>query len=470
MALEPDLERVVPHNRRYNDMIKRTRMNRRQFTTAAAAASVAASTTFAAPNIIRAQDAVTLRYFLWDTNQQPAYQEVADRFTEANPNITIQIEQLGWDDYWTALQTGMVSGDVPDVFTNHLSRYPELAGRNQLVDIQPLVERDGVDVDQYEGDLAELWSRDGARYGLPKDWDTIAIAYNMEALDAAGIDPSVFEEWTWNSEDGGQFHEIVAQLTVDEAGNTGADEGFDMGSVTQYGFAHGIGDAYGQTAWSHFVASTGWNFIDAPWTPPFHFDDERFIDSIQYFADLKNVHGFSVPEAELSGLNLEAVFASRRSALIPMGSWLINWVADNVDFEFGFGRLPSGPEGRKSMFNGLADSIWTGSPHQEEAWEWVKYLGSPEAQEIIGTWGVVFPAIPSAAETAMAAWDEKGLDVSPYLDQAQEEDGTFLFPIVDQASEFVAIVTPVMEAVGLGQSQAADVFPAMNDEVNSLYD
>src|SRR3546814_481533 len=132
-------------------MIKRTRMNRRQFTTAAAAASVAASSTFAVPNIMKAQDAVTLRYVLWDTNQQPAYREVADTFTEANPNITIEIEQLGWDDYWTSLQTGMVSGDVPDVFTNDLSRYPELAGRNQLVDLQPLVERDGVDVDQYEG-------------------------------------------------------------------------------------------------------------------------------------------------------------------------------------------------------------------------------------------------------------------------------------------------------------------------------
>ncbi|HLU34233.1 MAG TPA: sugar ABC transporter substrate-binding protein [Thermomicrobiales bacterium] len=450
-------------------MANRYRMNRRQFTTAAAAAGAAASATFAVPNIIKAQDAVTLRYFLWDTNQQPAYQECADKFTEANPNITIQIEQLVWDDYWTALQTGMVSGDVPDVFTNHLSRYPELAGRGQLVDIQPLVERDGVDVDQYEGELAELWSRDGARYGLPKDWDTIAVVYNKEMLDAAGIDPAIFDEWTWNPDDGGTFHETIAALTVDEAGNTGADEGFDKSKVTQYGWGHELGDAYGQTAWSHFAASLGWNFIDAPWTPPFHYDDERVIKTIQYLADLKNVHGFSVPEDQVSTMNMEAVFAARTAAIIPVGSWLINWIADNVDFEFGFGRLPSGPEGRKSMFNGLADSIWTGSEHQEEAWEWVKYLGSAEAQEIIGSWGVVFPAIPSAAEAAQAAWDEKGLDVSPYLDQAQEEDGTFLFPIVDQASEFVAIVTPVFQSVALGDAQAADVFPGMNDEVNALY-
>ena len=33
------------------------------------------------------------------------------------------------------------------------------------------------------------------------------------------------------------------------------------------------------------------------------------------------------------------------------------------------------PNGRKSMFNGLADSIWVGSKHQDEAWKWVKFLG-----------------------------------------------------------------------------------------------
>lgn len=446
-------------------MASRFRLNRRQFT----AGAVAASATFAVPGIIRAQDAVTLRYFLWDTNQQPAYQECADTFTKANPNITIQIEQLAYDDYWTALQTGMVSGDVPDVFTNHLSRYPELAGRNQLVDIQPLVERDSVDVTQYEGELAELWEHEGARYGLPKDWDTVAFGYNKDMLDAAGIDPAVFDEWTWNPDDGGQFHEIVTKLSIDETGKTGADDGFDMTKVKQYGFGHELGDAYGQTAWSHFAVSTGWSFIDAPWTPPFHWDDERIAKTIQYLADLKNVQGFSVPEAEVSGVNIESVFASKRAALVPLGSWLINWVADNVDFEFGFGRLPAGPEGRKSMFNGLADSIWTGSKHQDEAWEWVKYLGSAEAQEIIGKWGVVFPAIPSAAEIAEKAWKDKGLDVSPYLEQAQEENGTFLFPIVDQSSEYVAIVEPVMQSVALGRAKAADVFPDMNEEVNALY-
>ena len=85
-----------------------------------------------------AQD-VTIRYSLWDTNQLPAYEQCATAFEEANPNINIEIEQLGWDDYWTAITTGFVTGDTPDVFTNHLAKYPEFVELGQLVDIQQIV-------------------------------------------------------------------------------------------------------------------------------------------------------------------------------------------------------------------------------------------------------------------------------------------------------------------------------------------
>src|SRR5690606_4276838 len=142
------------------------------------------------------------------------------------------------------------------------------------------------DVNQYEGELADLWSRDGARYGLPKDWDTIAVVYNEDALSAAGLDPSVFDEWTWNPDDGGSFQEIVAQLTIDENGNNGLSPDFDKTSVAQYGLAMGMGDPYGQAGWSLFAASTGWRFMDEPWGEEYHFDDERVIKTIQNLADL----------------------------------------------------------------------------------------------------------------------------------------------------------------------------------------
>ena len=83
---------------------------------------------------------MTLEYWLWDANQLPAYQQCATNFMAKNPNIKVNITQKGWDDYWSGVQNGMITGSAPDVFTDHLAKYPEFASKSQLVDIQPFVD------------------------------------------------------------------------------------------------------------------------------------------------------------------------------------------------------------------------------------------------------------------------------------------------------------------------------------------
>ena len=56
---------------------------------------------------------VTLNYWLWDDNQQAAYQACADAFHTANPNITIKITQTAWDQYWQNLTTQLAAGERP---------------------------------------------------------------------------------------------------------------------------------------------------------------------------------------------------------------------------------------------------------------------------------------------------------------------------------------------------------------------
>ncbi len=418
---------------------------------------------------VSAQDAVTIRYQLWDGNQLPAYQQCADAFTAANPGITVQVEQLGWDDYWTGITTGFISGEAPDVFTNHLAKYPEFVALEQLVDIQPLVERDGVATDIYYPGLADLWTRDGARYGLPKDWDTIAVIYNVALLEAAGVDPAVMDTWTWNLEDGGEFQQVIAQLTIDSNGNNGLSPDFDPTNVAQYGFVpDGMGGAYGQTQWSPFAVSTGWTFNNGVWGDEYYYDDPRFIQTIQWWADLNLVHGFAPSFEEVSSLGASTMFQAGNIAMTMNGSWMIGSFLGS-EFEVGFGRLPAGPEGRKSMFNGLADSIWVGTQHLEESWAWVKFLASLECQSIVGQSGVVFPAIPEAATMSLDMRAEAGVDVSAFVEQANEEGGTFLFPIADYAGEISTIMTEAMDAVSLGTARAEDVFPDANDEINDLF-
>jgi multiple sugar transport system substrate-binding protein len=413
---------------------------------------------------------VTIRYQLWDSNQQPAYQACADEFHKQNPNISVKIEQLGWDDYWSGIQTGMVGGTAPDVFTDHLAKYPEFAAKNQLVDLQPLIDKDKVDIGQYIKGLADLWARDGKRYGLPKDWDTIAIFYNTDMLQKAGVDAAALKDLTWNAQDGGTFGKLIAQLTLDSNGKNGLDPAFDKTKTVQYGFVpQGPGAPFGQTQWSMFAVSNGFKYIDGPWATKFYFDDPKLAETLQWYADLALVKGFSPAYADYKANGAGAFFQAGKGALTTDGSWNIGTYVQSSKFKVGFAPLPKGPEGRKSMFNGLADSIWTGSPHQAEAWEWVKFASSKTCEDIVGKTGVVFPAIQSGVEASLAKRKADGLDVSAFTDQALDPTGTFLFPITDHGSEIATIMSPQLDSIMLGEKKAADALKEANDQINALF-
>jgi multiple sugar transport system substrate-binding protein len=168
-------------------------------------------------------------------------------------------------------------------------------------------------------------------------------------------------------------------------------------------------------------------------------------------------------------LGANSQFAAKKGALVPDGSWMISWYLNNTDFPMGFASIPSGPEGRKSMFNGLADSIWIGSQNQDQAWEWIKFLGSPACQEIVGTYAVVFPAIPSAVEIAVASHQEKGVNVAAFSNLTETEGATFLFPVTDYASQISDIMTKAMDRIFIGGEPAATVLPEADAEVDGLF-
>ena len=59
--------------------------------------------------------------------------------------------------------------------------------------------KDGFNVNQYQEGLADLWmGQDGKRYGLPKDFDTVAIFYNKKLIDDAGVKEADLQNLTWN--------------------------------------------------------------------------------------------------------------------------------------------------------------------------------------------------------------------------------------------------------------------------------
>jgi multiple sugar transport system substrate-binding protein len=410
---------------------------------------------------------VTIKYALWDANQLPAYQKVAENFMAKNPDIKIVIDQAGWNDYWTSLQTSMVGGTAPDVFTDHLAKYLDFASKDQLVDIESYVKRDKVDTSAYLPGLADLWTKGGKRYGLPKDWDTICIVVNKDIQKEAGVTDAELANLTWNPKDGGSFEKVLGKLTLDKNGNNGLSPKFDPKNIVRYGMEIQHSDDRGQSQFSCLALSTGWYYTDGTFKANYHFDDPRFIQTISWMLAMTK-KGFICPY-DVTALSNSTLFPAKKAGSTLDGSWMIGYYANTVGFPVTFVQPPVGPVGRKSMTNGLADSIWSGSQHKEEAWKWVKYLASPEAEAVVGTFGVVFPATKEGTNNALAAYKAKNMEVSAYTSLATGKGTTFVYPVLDNGVKVQEIMTQAFDTIFLGKGEVAATLKAANAKVNALF-
>jgi multiple sugar transport system substrate-binding protein len=407
---------------------------------------------------------VLLRYQLWDTNQKPVYQKCADKFQQRNPDIRVQIENKNWGDYWSGLARGFVGETAPDVFTDHLGKYPQFA---QSEVIEPVNTR-SVDMNQYLPGLARLWkSPDGKQYGFPKDWDTVAIVVNEDMLAKAGVSRQQLDSATWNPEDGGTFQQIVARLSIDDDGRRGDQPGFDPNNVKVYGLAFDPnGLTYGQTTWAGFAASLGFKLLDKnPWGTRYHYDDPRFAQTFDWWRTMIR-KGYMPSLEQARTLGQTAAFQSGRAALAIDGDWTISTYSATEGVKVGYAPQPAGPKGSWSMYNGLADAIWTGTKHKPEATKWVNFLASKDCQSIVGSSAVVFPAIKSEIPKAVATHEKNGIDVSAFTSYI-ESGNTVLYPITDKAPQINLIVQPTLEEFLNGDDDALKVMKDMNEQVNN---
>jgi multiple sugar transport system substrate-binding protein len=422
----------------------------------------------------------TIEYWLWDSAQQPGYQKCVDAFQQANPGLRIHISQYGWNEYWSKLTAGFIADTAPDVFTDHLAKFAQFADLKVLRPLDELGPTKDINDADYQPGLAELWKgQDGHRYGAPKDWDTISIFYDNAALKAANVDPAVLQNLTWNPRDGGTFEKLVAHLTIDAKGVRGDQPGFDKNHVKTHGLsAEGSGGGgWGQTQWSAFTGSAGWQATDKnPWGTHFNLDKPAFQDTLRWYFGLVK-KGYMPTYDEIGGANPIGTDKEIQSGIAAMGlsgSWMISTFSNLTDangkkLDIGIAPTPIGPTGKRaSMFNGLADSVTTLSKQPENAAKWVKFLSSEQCQDIIGQSGVVFPARPKGTELAVAYnKSQRKLDVTPFTRQVEDKT-TFLFPVTSNAADITALMAPRMDAVYIGSAPVSSL-TTLNNQLNGLF-
>jgi multiple sugar transport system substrate-binding protein len=336
-----------------------------------------------------------------------------------------------------------------------------------LVDLAPYLRRDRLDTSIYTPGLLDVWGRDGRQFGMPKDWDTVALLVNIDLARKAGITMEQLRNMDWNPKDGGSFEQVMRRLTIDAAGNDASSPRFDPRHVAVHGFqTAGAGGMIGQTEWSHFAVSNGFGYQDKPWSGKFHYDDPRLVDTIAWIAGLP-ARGLSASYQDSKGLGADGMFVAGRTAMIAEGSWMIDYFARAAKFQYAWLPLPRGPSGqRATMRNSLADSIWVGSRVKDEAWKWVRYMASPDCQRVVAGYGVVFPSIEGLPAQSVAAQRKRGIDSSAFLQMSREH--TFLTPIADNSAQIDALMKNAIESVLMGQQTAPVALKEANDRINRL--
>jgi raffinose/stachyose/melibiose transport system substrate-binding protein len=113
------------------------------------------------------------------------WQDVADEFTAAHPNVTITIEAIQNEDLQrTRIPVALQSGDAPDIFQQWGGG--ELAMQVDSGYLMDLTDVLASDIDRLGGAVAP-WSYNGKVYGIPYTFGVEGIWYRPSLFEAAGI-------------------------------------------------------------------------------------------------------------------------------------------------------------------------------------------------------------------------------------------------------------------------------------------
>lgn len=144
---------------------------------------------------IAVEDGATLRVSSWgDPAEQKINTDSFARFNKMYPNVTITYEPQPAD-FQTKIKADFSGGTEPDVFYLDSSLMTALAPEGYLLDLTPFLDEGGVKVDDYIGNLTQIFQFDGKTYALPKDQGALALFVNNDIAQAAGVDPASLKSW-----------------------------------------------------------------------------------------------------------------------------------------------------------------------------------------------------------------------------------------------------------------------------------
>lgn len=331
-------------------------------------------------------DALTF-FFAANPDEIRARLHIIDEFERQHPDIKMRVILSG-PGATQQLSTLCAGGKCPDVLMAWELTYAVLADRGVLLDLNTLLVHDRGFAAELKSDsieaLYETFTFNGGQYAFPEQWSGNYLFYNKQLFAEAGVrpPPRTWEQpWSFT-----EFLDTASALTKRDG----------SGRATQWGFVN---------AWVSFYSAGlfGMNngvLWSVPQVNPTHlnFDDDAFIEAVQFYADLINKHKVAPSASNQQSMTSADLFAVGKAAIVLGGHWRYRTFDRAQDLDFDVAPLPIGPRGHVACSDigvtGLA--IAASSRRKEQAWEFVKFATGPVGQGFIGESRLFVPALRSA--------------------------------------------------------------------------
>ncbi|NCU18002.1 ABC transporter substrate-binding protein [Pallidibacillus pasinlerensis] len=323
---------------------------------------------------------------------QDALNSIVEDFNASQDKIEVVAEYQGtYDESLTKFNAVAGTDSAPTMIQTFEIGTMSMINSGNIKPIQDLIDEDGYDMSGLEENIVNYYSLDGKFYSMPFNSSTPVMYYNKDAFAAAGLDhenpPATFEE----------IEEVSKKIGE-------ANDGMKGFALQAYGWL-----------WEQLLANQGALLLnndngrtgtptEIGWTEE---EGKSILNWVKRMVDDGTFANYGT-----NGDNMIAGFLAGDVAMFLQSSASARDVIDSADFEVGIAFLPHpGDKERQGVVIGGA-SLWMidGKPEEETkaAWEFMKYLQTPEVQ---GKWHVgtgYFAINPEAYETDIVkeAWEE----------------------------------------------------------------